>query len=154
MIDLRHPRPLTLVAGLAVALGVGSLAILAWVAFASGSLSTAVGSSTRTIDVSMTDDLRYNPDAFTVRAGETIRFAITNPTAIEHEFLLVDEAVQNLHAGTMAAGMTHDGHSISIPAGQTRELIFTFRVPDQLQIGCHVAGHYKAGMRANVNVTP
>ena len=32
----------------------------------------------RTIDVTMTDDLRYDPDELRVSAGETVRFVISS----------------------------------------------------------------------------
>ena len=152
---MRLRNPLALVAGLAIVLGAGSLLVLAWVAVTTDWFSPGGGRSTPTIEVSMTDDLRYDPSALTVRSGQTIRFAITNPTAIEHEFVVGDEVLQEVHAEVMVGGMMHDdGHSVAVPSGQTRELIFTFGAPGTLLIGCHVAGHYEAGMHASINVTP
>ena len=152
---MRLRNPLALVAGLAIALGGGSLLVLAWVAVTTDLFSPGGGWSTPTIEVSMTDDLRYDPSALTVRSGQSVRFAITNPTAIEHEFVVGDEVLQEMHAGMMAGGMMHDdGHSVSVAPGQTRELIFTFGAPGTLLIGCHVAGHYEAGMHATITVTP
>ncbi len=149
------PKPLALAAGVALTLGVGSLALLAWVAMASNTSSPAAAQPERTIEVSMTDGLRFDPDRLIVRSGETVRFVIKNPTSIDHEFVIGDAAAQRAHAAEMASGMMHDdAHAVSAPAGETRELIYAFGAPGDLQIGCHVPGHYEAGMHADVTVTP
>jgi uncharacterized cupredoxin-like copper-binding protein len=72
--------------------------------------------------------LHFDPDDLAVRAGETIRFVINDPTAIDQEFVL--------------------------PAGETRELIHTVGAVGDLQIGRHVAGHDEAGMHADVMGMP
>lgn len=148
-------NPLALTAGFALALGVGSLGLLTWGAVAPSQSSPGGAQPSRTIEVSMTEALRFDPGRLTVRSGETVRFVITNPTSIDHEFVIGDAAAQRMHAGEMASGMMRDdAHAVSVPAGQTRELIYTFGPPGDLQIGCHVPGHYEAGMHADVTVTP
>lgn len=152
---MRLRNPLALTAGVALALGVGSLVVLAWAAVASNLSSPGGVAAPRTIEVSITDGLRFDPDGLTVRVGETIRFVITNPTPIDHEFVIGDEAAQRMHATEMAGGMMHDdAHAVSVPAGETRELIYTFGAAGDLEIGCHVPGHYEAGMHAPVAVAP
>ena len=152
---MRFRNPLAMAAGLTLALGAGAVLLLAWYAVTSGWLSSLGAAPPRTIEVSMTDGLRFDPNTFSVRSGETIRFAITNPTAIDHDVVLGDEALQEMHAGMMAGGtMQDDAHAVSVPAGQTRELTFTFGAPGKVLIGCHVVGHYEAGMRADVTVNP
>src|SRR3546814_18246315 len=39
----------------------------------------------RTIDVVMTDAMRFTPDRIDVKAGETVRFRVTNSGKIRHE---------------------------------------------------------------------
>jgi uncharacterized cupredoxin-like copper-binding protein len=108
----------------------------------------------RAIEVSTTDTLRFEPSAITVKAGETVRFVVTNPGAVEHEFYVGDEAAQQAHAEEMAGGeMDHgDANGIEIPPGETNELDMTFDTPGELLIGCHVPGHYEAGMKATLTV--
>jgi len=42
---------------------------------------------------------------------------------------------------------------VSVEAGQTAELTFSFATPGEMLIGCHEAGHYEAGMHARLIVT-
>lgn len=109
---------------------------------------------TRTIDVRTTDALRFEPEALTVTAGERIRFVVSNPGTVDHEFYVGDEAAQAEHAEEMAGGgMMHDDpNGIEVPAGETMELEIAFDQPAELLIGCHVPGHYEAGMRATLTV--
>lgn len=108
----------------------------------------------RTIEVIMSDELRFDPDAIAVSAGETVRFVVTNSGQIVHEFYIGDEAAQAAHEEEMrAGGMQHDDPSgISVEPGQTGELEFTFEEAGELLIGCHEPGHYDGGMMATVTV--
>src|SRR5688572_16100230 len=63
----------------------------------------------RTIDVTMTDDLRYDPAAISVTAGETVRFVVHNEGAAVHEFLIGTEEEQASFEAEMSDGHG-DGH--------------------------------------------
>ena len=121
-----------------------------------GAAETTPGTSDapRAIEMTMTDDLRFSPDPVTVAAGETIRFVVINPTALEHVFVIGDEEEQEHHAeDMMSGGMMHDeDNAISVSAGETKELVYTFHEPGELLIGCHVQGHYEAGMIGHIIV--
>ena len=82
----------------------------------------------RTIAVSMTDELRFDPDEILVTAGETVRFEITNGGQAVHEFLIGDESAQDEFAEEMAAnGMDHDSDAgVSVEPGQTETFEYTF----------------------------
>jgi len=43
-------------------------------------------------------------------------------------------------------------YAVQIPAGQTATLVYTFSKPGTLIYGCHVSGHYAAGMRGTITV--
>jgi uncharacterized cupredoxin-like copper-binding protein len=44
---------------------------------------------------------------------------------------------------------------VDLPAGSSaRRLVYTFDQPGTLEYGCHVPGHYPAGMRGTIVVTP
>jgi uncharacterized cupredoxin-like copper-binding protein len=106
--------------------------------------------------VTLTDALRIEPAAITVRSGELVRFIVTNTGATEHEFYLGDEAAQQAHESEMAAmgGMLHDEPAgIALKPRETKELIFAFPQIGVFYAGCHVNGHYAGGMRAAVTVT-
>ncbi len=108
----------------------------------------------------MTDQLRFEPAALTVRAGETVQFQVTNSGALDHEFVLGDEHMQMQHEQEMRGqggmpGMQHGASSaVDVPPGQTRTLTFTFPATSGTYLyGCHVSGHYAAGMRGTVTIT-
>ena len=72
--------------------------------------------------------MRYDPPEITVRAGETIRFEVKNDGKLRHEFMIILEA------------------------GEAKTLVWQFGEAGELEIGCHVPGHYEAGMLARVRV--
>lgn len=117
------------------------------------SATTAARASRLT--VTLTDGLRIEPAAMTVSAGVPVTFVITNGGAIDHEFYLGDEAAQTDHEGEMQSmgGMMHDDpNGASLKPGETKELTFTFPNPGDMLAGCHVPGHYAAGMKAAITV--
>ena len=122
---------------------------------AGSSAASSVGGATR-VEVKLTDSLRIEPAAITVPAGVPVTFVITNSGGTDHEFYLGDEAAQAEHGKEMVAsgGMVHDEpEGIAVKPGQTRELTYTFAQPGQTLAGCHVAGHYGAGMKAAITIT-
>ena len=118
--------------------------------------ATATPAATRIV-VTLTDTMKIEPATMTVPAGEPVTFVVTNKGQITHEFTLGDADVQDEHEQEMMAmggmGMTHDeDNAISVAPGQTKELIYTFEMPGTSLAGCHVPGHYPAGMMANITV--
>jgi len=109
----------------------------------------------RTIQVDTTDALRFTPEQLSVRAGETIAFEIRNPRAMPHEFFIGTPAKQQEHERDMASGapMHAEPGQIDVPAGQTVRLVYTFEQPGTPEYGCHVPGHYPAGMRGTITIS-
>jgi uncharacterized cupredoxin-like copper-binding protein len=90
--------------------------------------------------------------------GVPVTFVVTNAGAIRHEFVLGDAAAQQEHevamqsmGGTMAAD---DPDAIGVDPGVTKELTWTFTQPGEMLAGCHVPGHYPAGMKGVITVAP
>jgi uncharacterized cupredoxin-like copper-binding protein len=110
----------------------------------------------RTIQVSTLDTLRFSPDVLSVRAGQSIAFEINNPGVLPHEFFIGTSAEQQAHEREMASGapMQAEPNAVDVPAGTTMRLVYTFDQPGTLEYGCHVSGHYPAGMRGTITVTP
>jgi Cu+-exporting ATPase len=110
----------------------------------------------RTIYIETTDALRFVPNQLDVRAGETIAFEIRNAGAVPHEFFIGTSAEQQAHEAEMANGsqMMDEPNGVDVPAGTTARLVYTFDQPGMLEYGCHVPGHYAAGMRGTITVNP
>ena len=111
----------------------------------------------RVVEIDTTDDLVFIPADLTVTTGETVTFHIVNDGTITHDFTLGDEPTQEEHAEEMAemGGMTHaQPNTVTVAAGETRELTWTFTQPGTVLIGCHQPGHYDAGMKGQIRVEP
>jgi P-type Cu+ transporter len=110
----------------------------------------------RTVLIEANDDMRFVPGEITLQAGETVAFTVTNVGRFTHEFVVGDAHVQEQHAREMAS---HGGHgadeanAITIQPGETETLIFTVGDTDEpLYYGCHLPGHYEAGMVGTIVV--
>lgn len=117
--------------------------------------SAPAGGGPRQVAVNLTDTLRIEPATIEVKAGEPVRFVVTNLGALDHEFYLGDAAAQDEHAMEMRsmAGMAHDEEAgIGLKPGETRILTFTFMEPGAYLAGCHVNSHFLAGMKAAITV--
>lgn len=113
----------------------------------------------RTIHIEAGNELTFDPAELAVSAGETITFRVTNTGSLEHDFLLGNEEAQEEHeaemAEMMASGeeMEHsDPNAVSVPAGETAELTWHFTEPGTVLYGCHVTGHFAAGMKGTITV--
>ncbi len=127
------------------------------VAATPGTRAPAGGDGGRVVEVTMTEALRFEPASITVRAGETVRFTVTNASSTDHEFVIGDVAEQMAHSEEMAAmgGMAHDEpNAIGVGPGQIKTLDYTFHAAGELLIGCHLNGHYIAGMKGSISVEP
>lgn len=121
---------------------------------ASPSPAASAPTATR-IEVRLTDALRIEPATMTVPAGVPVTFVVTNVGQVDHEFFLGDEAAQAEHGREMQqmGGMAHDeAMGIGVAPGVTKELTVTFPTPGTILAGCHVAGHYLAGMKATIEI--
>jgi uncharacterized cupredoxin-like copper-binding protein len=140
---------IVLLAGLAVVLAACSASPT------SGSASPSASGSLQVIQVTTTDALRFQPNAFQVSGGEMVRFEVTNAGTMRHEFFIGDEDAQDDHEAEMVqmGGMLHDEpNGISVDPGKMKVLVHTFDTAGSVLIGCHEAGHYAAGMVAMVTV--
>lgn len=115
--------------------------------------------ATRDVSVSISG-MRFVPDHFEVHVGETIRFLVANPTDIPHELYIgsMDEQlahhmeVTNLTGSQQVRAMQQTGYGIYLMAHDSGQFIYHFSTAGQIKIGCHVPGHWEAGMMATVDV--
>ena len=112
----------------------------------------------RTVAVSMSDSMRYDPGEFEFSVGETVRFEVTNAGSVPHELFIGDAAGQEEHAAEMAGmegEMAHEEPGlVGVEPGATETLEYTFDEAGQLLGACHEPGHYEAGMVAAITVQP
>lgn len=109
----------------------------------------------RSLEVVMTDDMRFTPSAVQVSEGETLRIVVRNAGQVMHELVIGDRDSLAEHAELMVRfpDMEHDEpYMAHVPAGETAEIVWTFNRAGAFEFGCLLPGHYQAGMLANVTV--
>lgn len=107
--------------------------------------------ATETVKVNALDTMRFEFDReFDISPGKTITFEVTNTGTLRHEFSIGNHSDQISHAETMMKnpGMMHgDGDAaISLEAGETKSLTWTFEGNEEIVFACTLPGHYQAGM--------
>lgn len=109
----------------------------------------------RTINVDMTDTMRFNPASIAVRQGETIRFVVKNSGALKHEFVLgtAHELKEHYEVMKKHPEMEHaDPNMVTVAPGKTGEVVWRFSRSGKVDFACLQPGHYDAGMKGAVNV--
>lgn len=113
------------------------------------------GNVTRTIEVTMGDNMRFTPGKLSFKAGETVRFVVRNNGNITHEMVIgsVDELVEHAAMMRTMPAMKHiDPNMISLAPGQQGELIWQFTRQGEFDFACLVPGHLEAGMTGKIAV--
>ncbi|HVE51304.1 MAG TPA: cupredoxin family protein [Casimicrobiaceae bacterium] len=110
---------------------------------------------TRTIDMKMTDEMRFEPSVIKVKAGETVRFRLFNVGRVMHEMVIGTRAELLEHAALMRKfpGMEHDEpYMTHVAAGKRGEIVWRFNRVGEFEFACLISGHFEAGMRGTISV--
>ncbi len=132
---------------------------------------------TRVIKVKMYDNY-YQPNSFSIEAGETIKFEVENLGILVHEFNIANKLMHIKHQPEMSKmaengillpfsidkekmkkmakmdksmGHSHS-NSVLLEPKQKGEIIWKFINAVNIEIACNVPGHYQAGMIAKVDI--
>jgi uncharacterized cupredoxin-like copper-binding protein len=117
------------------------------------------------VDIEMRE-FGYSCSLPTIEQGTTLALRFTNVGIVEHEAVVGSLAEQHdaeVQMAEMAAmvemGLMDSGHevqggghstpAINVPAGESLTLVVELDEPGEMMIGCHVPGHWAAGMRRN-----
>ena len=95
---------------------------------------------------------RFQPPTISVPLGRQVTFVLRNDDPIEHEWIVGDEEVHQLHRTGTEAHHASRPTEISIPALWTRETTITFNEPATWQFVCHLPGHEAYGMVGTLTV--
>ena len=109
----------------------------------------------RTVDVVMSDAMRFSPARLSARQGETVRFVLKNEGRLKHEMVLGSIAELKAHAALMVRfpEMEHaEPNQASVEPGASGELIWQFTRAGTIAFACLQPGHYEAGMKGRVMV--
>jgi uncharacterized cupredoxin-like copper-binding protein len=95
-------------------------------------------------------DLAFNVKQIQVRAGETLRFVVTNSGKLRHEFVIASHAEHVEHRTMMRQmpnmEMEKEPNAVTIDPGQTKELIWKFGKDSDVEFACDIPGHAESGM--------
>lgn len=139
-----------------------TLAMFADAGHASGKHTDPIGKpgipaqARRTVQIDMSDAMRFTPSSIDVKQGETVRFVVKNSGQLQHEMVLGTEKDLKRHDELMRKhpGMEHaDAHMVSVAPGQTGEIVWQFTQAGRIDFACLQAGHFDAGMRGVLRVT-
>lgn len=115
----------------------------------------AADAAGRVVTVELSE-FRFGPTDLEVAAGETVTFRFVNTGRIAHEAMFGSPgeqeawAAQPPHAHGQHGG---GGTAITVGPGATEELTLTFPAAGTILAGCHLPGHYEAGMVQTVHVS-
>lgn len=111
------------------------------------------GGASNTIDVRMTD-FQYQPNQFTVPAGQEISFKSSNNGAVVHNFVI-------MKLGTNAGDFFDEEDipnvywEVELQPGGSTETSFTAPTePGTYEVVCRTEGHIISGMTAKLIVVP
>lgn len=110
----------------------------------------------RTIVITMTDAMRFSPDTFEIKQGETIRFVVKNGGKLMHEMVIgtMDDLKKHAELMRKFPDMEHDeSHMAHVSPGMSDELIWRFNRVGEFHFGCLIAGHFEAGMVGKIVVS-
>ncbi len=111
----------------------------------------------RTIEVAMTDTMRFSPALINVKQAETIRFIVKNTGQVKHEMVLGTMKELKAHAEAMKKhpDMEHDDPNQAVAdSGKSAQMIWRFTNVGEFDFACLQPGHFEAGMVGKVRVDP
>jgi uncharacterized cupredoxin-like copper-binding protein len=118
-------------------------------------MGEAAKKTSRTVQISMSDNMKYMPNVIQIKRGEAVTLAFKNEGQLKHEAVLgnLDELKKHAEMMKMHPDMEHDDpKSISAKAGETAYIKWKFTQAGTFYVACLVPGHFDAGMRASVIV--
>ena len=96
---------------------------------------------------------RFDAGTLTVEAGRPVRFEIVNDDPIEHELIVGDREMHDLHERGLPHHHDGDDGAVTVSANSTASMTMTVPEAAELLFGCHLPGHWDYGMRGTLLVT-
>lgn len=110
---------------------------------------------TRTIKLTMGDNMRYSQDNISIKQGETIKFVVSNQGKVVHEMVIgtLNELKEHAEMMKKMPGMQHiDPNMVSLKPSNSGDIIWTFNKAGQFDFACLQPGHSEAGMKGKLMV--
>lgn len=110
---------------------------------------------TRTIEIRMTDDMRFAPNQLQIKRGETVRLVAVNAGKVLHEIVIGTPQELKAHAEMMKKhpNMEHDEpYMAHVDPGKKGDIVWTFNRVGTFEFACLIPGHFEAGMIGRITV--
>jgi uncharacterized cupredoxin-like copper-binding protein len=111
---------------------------------------------TRTVEITLTDAMRFIPSTLTFKRGDTVRLHISNAGKLTHEFVLgtKEEIAEHAEMMRQMPDMVHsDASAVRIAPGHAADIVWQFSKAGDFLFACLVPGHWEAGMQGSVTVS-
>ena len=112
---------------------------------------TPASAGVRTIVLDV-EHSRFRPAHIAVERGETVRFLVRNHDPIDHELIVGNEEVQDVHENGTEVNHGAKPGEISVPAQGEAATTYTFTSGEDILFGCHLPAHWDYGMRGTITV--
>jgi len=109
----------------------------------------------RVVNVTMTDEMRFQPAQVTVARGETILFVVRNTGQLRHEMSLgtMDELLEHAKVMEKHPEMEHDDpNAVTVDPGKSKTIVWKFTKPGTFDFACLIPGHLAGGMKGRIVV--
>ena len=109
----------------------------------------------RTVEIRMTDDMRFAPNQIQVKLGETVRLVAVNAGKVLHEIVIGTPQELKAHAAMMKKhpGMEHDEpYMAHVDPGHKGAIVWNFNRAGTFEFACLIPGHFEAGMIGRITV--
>jgi uncharacterized cupredoxin-like copper-binding protein len=104
-------------------------------------------------------DFRFEPAVIDVRLGESVRFLALNRSDLHHELFIGSTVEQEEHhqlhasAAPYAQDDLEGVNGVYVPAWGSAQFTYRFERAGDVMMGCHLVGHFEAGMVGVVHVS-
>ncbi len=109
----------------------------------------------QTIEIEMSDEMRFAPNVIRVKKGDVIKFINTNAGQLMHEFVLgtSDSLVEHAELMKKFPAMEHsEPYMTHVAPGKKGEIVWKFSKTGEFAFACLIPGHFDAGMKGTVIV--
>ncbi len=108
-----------------------------------------------TVEIDVTDAMRFTPPSTMLKKGETVRFVVKNSGQLSHEVVLDTLKEVREHTELMAKCPEMERgnpNQVNLEPGKTGELVWQFTKVGTFDFACLQPRHFDAGMRGRIVV--
>lgn len=114
----------------------------------------------RTVKIVASDKMSFKPARVEVEPGQVVRFVVENTGTLHHSFTIGskdwhrhhEEEMQGMAVDKLVDHMRGEPNGVVIPPGESRKITWEFNSGGPVPFGCHVPGHYPAGMKGRIHL--